>query len=119
MTIYMEQVIHVNRSPSNVLWVSSQGLRYERCGGIMVYECHSRERKLIIEEKEERIINCYYKCFSSDCGNNKPVVARHPEIIYKKQHSKSTFARVIYLKYIKRFSVKQILEELPFLKEGT
>jgi len=115
----MEQVIHVNKSPSNVFWVSYKGLRCENCGGIMVYECHSRESTLIINGQEERIINCYYKCFSSSCDNKKPVVARHPEIIYKKQHSKSTFARVNYLKYIRQFSVKQILEELPYLKQGT
>lgn len=115
----MEQVIQVNKSPSNVFWVSYKGLRCDKCGGIMVYECHSRERNLIIDGKEERIIHCYYKCFSSSCDNKKPVVARHPEIIYKKQHSKSTFARVIYLKHIKQLSVKQILEELPYLKEGT
>lgn len=115
----METVLQINKSPSNVFWVSYKGLRCEKCGGIMVYECHSRERTLIIDGKEERIINCYYKCFSSSCDNKKPVVAKHPEIIYKKQHSRSTFARVIYLKYIKQFSVKQILDDLSYLKEGT
>jgi hypothetical protein len=64
------------------------------------------------------VINCYYECRNPDCKNEEVVIARHPEILYKKHYSRSTFALVIHLRYIKKLSVNQILEELPYLKEG-
>ncbi|MHA1439937.1 MAG: hypothetical protein ACTSPD_20500, partial [Promethearchaeota archaeon] len=77
-----------------------------------------QKRTLNIEGREESVINCYYECRNPYCKNEEVVIAKHPEILYKKLYSRSTFALVIYLRYIKKFSVNQILEELLYLKIG-
>jgi len=89
------------------------------CGAEMNYKCHSKPRELWIDGELYEVVNCYYHCTRPACKNKETIVARHPEVIPKKSYSRSTFTRVVYLKYRKKFSVEQILGELPFLKEGT
>ncbi|MHA1439635.1 MAG: transposase, partial [Promethearchaeota archaeon] len=114
----MESVIKISRSEANYLWVRfDQGICKD-CGEYLYFKYHGNPRILNIEGREESVINCYYECRNPFCKNEEIVVAKHPEILYKKLYSRSTFALVIYLRYIKKFSVKQILEELPYLKIG-
>jgi hypothetical protein len=114
----MESVIKINRSEANYLWIRfDQGICKE-CGEYLYFKYHGNPRTLNIEGREESVINCYYECRNQYCKNEEIVVAKHPEILYKKLYSRSMFALVIYLRYVKKFSVKQILEELSYLKIG-
>ncbi len=115
----MERVLNISRSESNYLWVRFQAPICEECGEIMYFKCHGNPRILNMEGKKEKIIQCYYECRTEECPNTENLVARHPEIVYKKLYSKGTFARVMYLKYVKKFSVNQILEELPYMSKST
>ncbi|MHA1395317.1 MAG: hypothetical protein ACTSRZ_17570 [Promethearchaeota archaeon] len=69
-----------------------------------------------IKEKEGFIISYYYKGRDQDCENKEIVIAMHLEILYKKLYSKGRFAFILYLRYIKKLSVKQILQEVSYLK---
>ncbi len=115
----MESVININRSESNYLWVHFNTRICKECHEYLYFKCHENPRTLNIKGREEKIINCYYECRNEGCKNADVIVARHPEILYKKHYSRSTFALVIYLRYVKKFSVNQILDELPYLKIGT
>lgn len=114
----MESVINVNRSEANYLWVRFNQAVCKDCNEYLFFKYHGNPRTLNIKGREELVINCYYECRNPYCKNEEVVVAKHPEILYKKLYSRSTFALVIYLRYIKKFSVNQILEELPYLKIG-
>jgi hypothetical protein len=49
------------------------------------------------------------------CGNHAVFVARHPEIIPFKKYSKSTFTRVSFLVHVKKWTVQQVLGDMPWL----
>ena len=115
----MKSVIKINRSESNYLWVRFNTPICKDCHEYLYFKCHGNPRTLSIKGSEEVVINCYYECRNPNRKNEEVVVARHPEILYKKHYSRSIFALIIYLRYIKKFSVNQILEELPYLKKGT
>lgn len=114
----MESVIKIRRSEANYLWVRFDRGVCKECGEYLYFKYHGNPRTLNMEGRIESIINCYYECRNQECNNEEIVVAKHPEIMYKKLYSKSTFALVIYLRYIKKCSVNQILEEQPYLKKG-
>ena len=103
----MESVIKINRSESNYLWVHFNAPICKDCHEYLYFKCHSNPRTLNIKESEEVVINCYYDCRNPNCKNEEVVVARYPEILYKKHYSRSTFALVIYLRYFKKFVKKK------------
>lgn len=115
----METILHIKPSPAGVLWTSFVQVFCAACGAEMHYKCHSSPRDLCIDGVCLKVIYCYYHCLSPECKNRPARVARHPEVIHQKSYSRSTFTQVVYLKHRRKFSVKQILEELPFLKKGT
>ncbi len=113
----MESIIQVKQSPSGVFWTSFVQAFCETCGTLLRFQYHGNERAVWDGGERTRVIQCYYACPNPKCANKDTVVARHPEIIPKKYHSRSTFTRVVYLKYYRRFSVKQILQEMPHLSQ--
>lgn len=115
----MQTILHIKPSPAGVHWVSFVQAFCAACGADLNYKCHSKPRDLWIDGVLHKVVYCYYHCTRPGCKSTATRVARHPEVIRKKSYSRSTFTRVVFLKYKKKFSVKQILEELPFLKMTT
>jgi len=84
----------------------------------MKYSYHGNPRALIINGKLIYIVQSYYICNNEECSNREQIVARHPEILYKKKYSRSEFVRIINLRYNKKYTTKQLLEEVPYISKS-
>jgi hypothetical protein len=113
----MDQIINIRRKPSGVLWVGFAEGSLNESGQRLLYKHHSRRRRMLIDGKIEQVVHCYYQPVDHQ-GTGKPyVVASHPDIIPNKKVSKSTFAKIIDLKYNQKHGKTQIMKEMPYLTE--
>ncbi|MHA1730387.1 MAG: hypothetical protein ACTSU5_00500, partial [Promethearchaeota archaeon] len=115
----MTEVLHIKPSAAGIHWVTFVEVFCAKCGEQMVYKNHGAVRTINIDGTPVRVIQCYYKCWNPACGNENTRVARHPELVPFKTYSRSTFARVAFLRYVRGFSVKQIMAELGHVKKDT
>lgn len=115
----MEQVLDVYETKPGLFWTRFVVAFCATCGRPLGFAYHGNPRWLVIDGVRVRVVQRYYKCRNKACGNHAVIVARHPEVVPFKSHSKSTFARVAFLAYVKKWPVQQILGELPWLKQTT
>jgi hypothetical protein len=103
-----------------VQWASLRGVTCASCGALLCYKCHGNRRWVKDNGVLQPVIQCYYECRTDGCAaQGQTTVAWHPEVIPHKLYSRSTFARVVFLKWVKKFSVQQVLELVPGLTQGT
>ena len=116
----MDSIVQVKESPSGVQWASFSATKCDSCGRPLWYKCHGNPRTVLVKGQPQLVIMCYYECRTSGCeANGTTTVAWHPELIPRKKYSRSTFARVVYLKWQKKFTVDQILGEVPGLTKAS
>ncbi len=114
----MENSVIIKEAASSNHWVSFSNPICQVCGFRMKYSYHGNPRALIFNGKLINIIQSYYICNNEECSNREQIVARHPEILYKKKYSRSDFVRIISLRYNRKFTTKQLLEEVPYISKS-
>lgn len=113
----MESEVTVKQAPSGIYWTALSNPICKECKWRMQYRYHGNPRTLITEDSKIQIVQSYYKCRNEECGNEKQIVAKHPDILYKKKYSKQVFTKVIFLRYNKNYSVNQIIDLNPYLNK--
>jgi hypothetical protein len=114
----MEYAVEVYETQPGLFWTRFISAFCATCGHPLMPAYHGNPRWIVINGVRVRVVQRYYKCVNKKCGNHAVFVARHPEIVPFKKYSKSTFARVAFLAHVKKWTVQQVLGDMPWLTQS-